>query len=426
MAPGFNLTSPNQACRADLDSFTLAIARQYFQTVKAELGKYDPAHLYLGCRFSYNYLVPQALQACAESADVLSLNIYEPRLNAAEWGFLSQYGKPVIVGEFHMGALDRGSFSPGLVAAPSQAARASMFTDYVQSALSSPSLVGVDWYQYMDQPCTGTANDGENGNIGFVSVTDNPYPEMVGAARAVGQNLYSFRAHSNAISVSPKTARSGTSVTLSATLTRVADGSPIQGKTLTFSINSVTIGSAATYSTGSADVVYAMPQGTAAGTPFVTVKFAGDTNDSPITGSGVLTVTATPTIIRVKNLTAATGASARLSATLLNASTQAPIANEPLSFIINGVKKGTTVTNANGISYLYYTVPSNASLRDPIRRDHLRGRCRRKSVHRDRHAPSGRRSDRHCGQERLRRCWRDGLAHGNAQPIGHQYAHART
>jgi agarase len=37
---------------------------------------------------------------------------------------------------------------------------------------------------------TGRTYDGENYNIGFVDVTDTPYPEMVEAARAVHATLY--------------------------------------------------------------------------------------------------------------------------------------------------------------------------------------------------------------------------------------------
>jgi hypothetical protein len=35
--------------------------------------------------------------------------------------------------------------------------------------------------------------DGQNGNFGFVSIADTPYPEMVAAARAVHQDLYQRR-----------------------------------------------------------------------------------------------------------------------------------------------------------------------------------------------------------------------------------------
>ncbi len=44
-----------------------------------------------------------------------------------------------------------------------------------------------------DQPLTGRQYDGENYNIGFVTVTDTPYPEMVKAAREVHAEAYRRR-----------------------------------------------------------------------------------------------------------------------------------------------------------------------------------------------------------------------------------------
>ena len=48
-------------------------------------------------------------------------------------------------------------------------------------------MIGTHWFQWLDQPATGR-NDGENYNIGFVDVTDQPYAELVdgrqGDARA--------------------------------------------------------------------------------------------------------------------------------------------------------------------------------------------------------------------------------------------------
>jgi agarase len=55
--------------------------------------------------------------------------------------------------------------------------------------------VGAHWYTYADQPLTGR-DDGENHRIGFVDVTDTPYPEMVNAARRVANDLYLLRAGS--------------------------------------------------------------------------------------------------------------------------------------------------------------------------------------------------------------------------------------
>lgn len=184
---------PTSSSRGDLGVFTYAFARRYFETVKAAIRSYDKRHLYLGCRFSGE--PPQAVaRACADIADVVSYNIYAQSIDCNKWSGDNYLGKPVIIGEFHFGALDRGMFHPGLVDAKSQQGRADSYAGYVRSAADCPSVVGCAWFQYIDEPITGRYYDGENYNIGFVDVTDRPYPELVESARKVNSDVY--RRHS--------------------------------------------------------------------------------------------------------------------------------------------------------------------------------------------------------------------------------------
>ncbi len=107
--------------------------------------------------------------------------------------FLEYLGKPVMVGEFHMGATDRGMFHTGLVSTPDQEARAAMFTDYVRSVVDNPVFVGCHYFKYADEPLTGRPGDGENYSIGFTTVVDGLYPEMVEAAKKVSGEMYQRR-----------------------------------------------------------------------------------------------------------------------------------------------------------------------------------------------------------------------------------------
>jgi hypothetical protein len=180
-----------EAMTADMRAFVKDLARRYFTIVRDEIRRLDPNHLYMGCRFAWQ--TEEAVQASAEICDVVSFNIYavtpEPKRMAA----VEPSDKPCILGEFHFGALDRGMFHTGLVAVSDQKARAAMYRDYVEHALDNPMVVGCHWFQYLDQPLTGRSYDGENYNIGFVTVTDTPYPEMVEAAREVHADAYARR-----------------------------------------------------------------------------------------------------------------------------------------------------------------------------------------------------------------------------------------
>ncbi len=186
------LQSPfTEAQRRDLGAFVKRFAEQYFRIVRDELKRQAPHHLYLGCRFAWH--TPESVEAAAEYCDVVSFNIYQPKPAEKEWSFLQDLGKPAIIGEFHFGALDRGMFHPGLVAAEDQRQRAAMYEEYVRAVAQNPAFVGCHWFQFVDEPLTGRAWDGENYNIGFLTVTDTPYPELVEAARAVHGRIYAIR-----------------------------------------------------------------------------------------------------------------------------------------------------------------------------------------------------------------------------------------
>lgn len=183
------LTGPmNEARTRDCRAFVRKFAATYFKTVRDEMKRVAPNHLYLGCRFAW--YTPEVAEAGAEYCDVVSFNIYQPHLDPGRASFYASLNKPCIIGEFHFGALDRGMFHTGLVSTTSQQERAATYIGYVRSVLDDPSFVGCHWFQYVDEPLTGRWFDGENYNIGFVTVTDTPYPEMVQAAKRVHGEAY--------------------------------------------------------------------------------------------------------------------------------------------------------------------------------------------------------------------------------------------
>jgi len=182
-------TPDAKRARADLLAFNTRIAETYFRTIAQELRRIAPNQLYLGCRFAW--VNDTAVRAAAAYCDVISYNRYTH--SVAELRLPEDVEKPVIIGEFHFGALDRGLFHTGLRAARDQAHRAELYEAYVRGALRNPLIVGTHWFQYLDQPTTGRI-DGENYQIGFLDICDRPYPPIVAAARRIGETMYSQRA----------------------------------------------------------------------------------------------------------------------------------------------------------------------------------------------------------------------------------------
>ena len=172
----------------DLAAFYTKTAETYFETIREELKKVAPDQLYMGCRFAW--VNDRAARAAAKFCDIVSYNRYE--YSVQEHRLPDGIDKPVIIGEFHFGALDRGMFHPGLKKTANQQDRAAKYKSYVMGALRNSYVVGAHWFQYKDQATTGRG-DGENYQIGFVDICDNPYPEIVQACREVGYNMYDYR-----------------------------------------------------------------------------------------------------------------------------------------------------------------------------------------------------------------------------------------
>ena len=173
---------------ADLRDFYTRTAETYFRTIREEVKRVAPNQLYLGCRFSNHN--DRAVRAAAKFCDIISFNRY--RYSVDEDRLPDGVDMPMIIGEFHFGALDRGMLHTGLRKAENQEHRAQLYADYVRGALKNPWYVGAHWFIYKDQATTGRG-DGENYQIGFIDGCDTPYPEIIAKSRDVARELYQLR-----------------------------------------------------------------------------------------------------------------------------------------------------------------------------------------------------------------------------------------
>ncbi|HSC83011.1 MAG TPA: beta-agarase, partial [Pseudomonas sp.] len=96
---------------------------------------------------------------------------------------LRELDKPVLVTEFHFGSRDRGPFWGGVSEVYREEDRGPAYAHFLAKALEEPSIVGLHWFQYLDQPATGRLLDGENGHLGLVAITDRPWQGFVEAVR---------------------------------------------------------------------------------------------------------------------------------------------------------------------------------------------------------------------------------------------------
>ncbi len=181
-----------EAGKGDLLALERKYYERYFEVCKNAVKKVSPDVLYMGCRFAgFGWVNPLCMEVAAEQCDAVSANFYMDSLEGMELPD-SLKDKPVIVGEFHFGSMDRGNFWSGLQHSKTGGERAEKFKKYMESAIKHPNIVGAHWFQWFDQSATGRF-DGENAAIGIVDVCDTPDYDMVNAARDVSQKMYEMR-----------------------------------------------------------------------------------------------------------------------------------------------------------------------------------------------------------------------------------------
>lgn len=180
----------------DAREFEKLLIDKYYSECAKAIKKYAPDKLYMGSRLHCHWYPDDKhelyiIEIAAKYCDVVSFNRY--RFIAEDLVLPEGIDKPIVIGEFHFGALDRGYFHTGLRGVANQLQRAEAYQDYLEGALRNPQIIGAHWFQYGGQAFTGRF-DGENYQIGIVDICDNPYPEFIKAIRNIGYKMYDYRA----------------------------------------------------------------------------------------------------------------------------------------------------------------------------------------------------------------------------------------
>jgi hypothetical protein len=176
------------AAQEDLCAFSEIMVDRLFGGLSEACRNVDPHHLNLGVR--YYIIPPEWAWKGMRHFDVYSQNSYTRQVPAEDLAQLSTtLDLPVLIGEWHFGALDAGLPASGIGHVPSQADRGAAYRVYLEHAAAQPWCVGVHYFTLYDQSALGRF-DGENFNIGFLDICHNAYPELADAARAAHERLY--------------------------------------------------------------------------------------------------------------------------------------------------------------------------------------------------------------------------------------------
>ncbi|ELR22317.1 agarase, putative [Acanthamoeba castellanii str. Neff] len=169
----------------DTAEFTYIASVQFFNVTRTAIRKYDPYHMLLGVRF-IGAGNAQALKACAEYNEVVSINSYPstsepygPPTSRIDFIY-NNTKRPILVGEFAYKGNDTGlpnTKGAGLLLA-TQAERAQGYKNYTTRLAKLKPVIGMHWFQWSDQPAAGRSSDGENSNFGLVNKDDNTYTTL--------------------------------------------------------------------------------------------------------------------------------------------------------------------------------------------------------------------------------------------------------
>ncbi|MBI3785216.1 MAG: hypothetical protein HY270_17630 [Deltaproteobacteria bacterium] len=194
-------------------AFTVRIAQRYYSVVYAALRAVSPDLLILGSRFLAYTTLPEIAQIAGSYVDVLSVNQYEvpSDILAILRGSYGRYGyvatgdlfadldelyrlsnKPLLISETGFRAKDSGlpnTYPPFFPVYRTQTDRANGYARYMEHVFARSYLVGVHWFEYVDQPAQGRF-DGENNNWGIVDINDNEYTEVAQRIEAMNSSRF--------------------------------------------------------------------------------------------------------------------------------------------------------------------------------------------------------------------------------------------
>lgn len=174
--------------KRDLFDFSEKMVTKFFQTISEACKRVDPHHLNLGIR--YQGIPPKWCVPGMKYFDVFSMNCYQKKIPYQTCKEIhDMLHMPILIGEYHFGALDVGLPSPGLVHVRNQRDRGRAYRYYFEDAAANPFCVGVHYFTLYDQSAIGRF-DGENYNIGFLDICHKPYLDLVEAAKT--SHLYMY------------------------------------------------------------------------------------------------------------------------------------------------------------------------------------------------------------------------------------------
>jgi len=175
------------------------VVDRYLSIVSKAIKKYDPNHMYIGCRFNgYEKTVKEVIQAAGKYLDLVSINYYDHWTPDAgdmrNWTVWS--GKPFIITEWYVKGEDSGmgNYSGAGWVVKTQQERGMFYQNFTLGLLESGNCVGWHWFKYQDNDPANKNVDPSNtdANKGILNNRYQPYSGLTEKMKELNEQVYSL------------------------------------------------------------------------------------------------------------------------------------------------------------------------------------------------------------------------------------------
>lgn len=174
----------------------------YVKKISAAIKKYDPNHMYLGCRFNQQMRQeltnPEIFRVAGKYMDIISINHYRmwqpDSVQLKNWEKWS--GKPFLITEWYTKGEDSGlqnNTGAGWIV-KTQQDRGYFYQNFVNELIKSKNCVGWHWFTYQDNDPNNLNVDESNrdSNKGIINSDFNRYEPLLKQMKMMNDNIFNL------------------------------------------------------------------------------------------------------------------------------------------------------------------------------------------------------------------------------------------
>ena len=175
---------------------------KYFSVIVPLIKKYDPNHMYMGCRFhGNNFQEEYMMRVAGYWCDVITYNYYgawdadfELVSNQVKWA-----GKPFVITEWYAKGMDVWEADNRMTnksgagwTVKDQNARGQFYQNFALSLFECKGCVGFDWFKYIDNDPEKQGSYDENSNKGIVNNYGEEYTVLTDYMKELNDQKYNL------------------------------------------------------------------------------------------------------------------------------------------------------------------------------------------------------------------------------------------